>query len=291
MKYLLFITLLLSASPAFSQHLQQGKLIDSITGEPIAYATVFIKANPRKGVYSRENGMFTLSCKTTDSIAIVAIGYNTAYILPAITDTPLIYRLSRHTHALPPVIVSNNKAPDIPLGFHVNKKDIVFPGTLGGKIMVYIPPDQKYTALITSLHFSIAKPRGTSSKNNRGKLRVLLYAADTSSVNLIGESLLASELIISPQNKSHMFSVDVKDHHITMPSPGVYLGLEWLGEENNNSTNNIAPFYFRSQVITPFKTLESFFESAYYDPYLRIENKKLPIKYVPNFGLQVKKID
>ena len=74
MKYLLFTMFLLVSLNCFSQTVT-GKIIDSLTNSPIAYANIVL-LNRDHGTYSNENGVFTIDTKEDDKkLVISAIGY------------------------------------------------------------------------------------------------------------------------------------------------------------------------------------------------------------------------
>ncbi|MBW7952997.1 MAG: carboxypeptidase-like regulatory domain-containing protein [Chitinophagaceae bacterium] len=302
--------LLLISTFSYAQQVK-GIIEDSISGEKISYATVYIKNIPSKGCYSNANGVFNITCSTSDTLCIIALGYKKIFIPVDNTlfNSHTNFKLIRENKLLPEVVVTNAKRKTnnkISVGFHKRKKEISSPAILGGKIIVFIDSEiKKDEYIISKLFFSIAKPYpyyinrdGYSfgrKKFSKGSVRILLYDADT--VNNAGnfKRLLPEDIICEAELKNYLLKADVSKFNIAFPDSGVYLGLEWLGEKDSDTSvmvykYNIAPEYFSSRMNNP-KSLISSFANKFYDPYEIPENKNIPHKDVPNFGLELIKID
>jgi hypothetical protein len=74
----LFLLLLFCSIPAFSQHLINGKVTDSQTGDPIPFASVLLKGTSI-GMSTDFEGNYTLEVKSlSDSISAIYLGYLSA---------------------------------------------------------------------------------------------------------------------------------------------------------------------------------------------------------------------
>jgi hypothetical protein len=298
------LLLILFIKSGFAQSVR-GIIEDSLTGEKISYATIYLKNLPTKGCYSNAEGFFSISCCNSDTFCISAIGYKKTEVSasPIIDESLGHYRLIRENKPLPDVVITSKKCTancKLSLGFHKNKKEISFPGTLGGKIIVFIdsiPIEGHY--IISNLCFSIAKPypfyindgvHGVVSreKYSKGLVRVLLYDADTANNAGNFKSLLSEDIICLVALKNYLLKVDVTKFRIPFPDKGVYVGLEWLGEKNSNVDNNLAPECFESKSIK-YKKLNSFYGSNFYDPFEKSQNKSPSIRHIPNFGVELVK--
>ena len=108
-KTLSYLTLIFCALLSFSSIAQSlsSKILDSVTKNPIPYATVLIK---KKGVITNEEGQFTFlmdeSIQATDSLHISSIGYE-SLDKPISEFTEKVIYLSPKAIELREVIVSN----------------------------------------------------------------------------------------------------------------------------------------------------------------------------------------
>ncbi len=310
MKILNICLLILISTFSYAQQVK-GIIEDSISGEKISYATVYIKNTPSKGCYSNANGVFNITCSTSDTLCIIALGYTKVFV--PVNNTMLNsytnFKLVRENKLLPEVIVSNAKRKTnikLSLGFHKRKKEIRYPAILGEKYIVFIDSAiKKDEYIISKLYFSIAKPYpyyinndGYSfgrKKFSKGSVRILLYDADTVNNEGSFKNLLPEDIICEAELKNYLLKVDVSKFNIAFPNRGVYLGLEWLGEKDSDTSlmvykYNIAPEYFTSRNNNP-KSLISFFGNKFYNPFDVPENKKSIPKDIPNFGLELIKTD
>ena len=65
--------LLLACMQGLAQQLVTGRVVDSQTGEPIPFATVYVSEN--KGTLTNEEGRFTLELEEGDMVSISFMGY------------------------------------------------------------------------------------------------------------------------------------------------------------------------------------------------------------------------
>lgn len=239
----------------------------------------------------------------TETICITSIGYSKLCInvVDKGVDTP-IFKLKQENNILPDVIVGRDKyntSSKIIVGFHKKKKKTTYPGTKGAKIITFIDSAiNKDKFVISKLFFSIAKATPfeinqdgynlSREKYTNGIVRILLYDADTTKKAEKFINILPEDIICEIANKTHIFKVDILKYNIRLPEKGVYLGLEWLGEKNNDLVvDNITPNYFRSDKLNS-KNLLSFFGNSFYDPSVKFNTVS---KDVPNFGLELIKIE
>jgi hypothetical protein len=287
----IYLILLFSTSLKGYCQYSKGVVVDSASGQAIQYATIYIKSDPRKGTYSDEKGYFQIKCSPLDTLCISSIGYHGVSVVTAGAGYINHYTLIKDIVTLPSVLVSTKKqSTEISLGYYQSKKDITYPGTPGGKVCVLMNPVRdagKY--LISSLFFSLDRCR--IGEHSRGSFRILLFTIDSTVNEPIHQNLLPVELVFEKANTATLLKVDVAKYNIIYPPTDLYIGLEWLGEKNSTLSANICPCYFQSYNTSPFKTLNSFFGSAYYDPMKKKENATIIKKTVPNFGLIVTRIN
>jgi len=101
-------------------------------------------------------------------------------------------------------------------------------------------------------------------------------------VNGPGEELLPENIIIDLNRKVGKLEVDVSKYNIELPVNGIYVGLEWLGESENNKVINIHPGFSCSKHITSgFDSRISFFGR----PFVVVNSKYNNDLYVPMFGI------
>lgn len=272
-----------------------GQVIDSLSQNPIPYVTIYWKNNSKIATYSNSNGVFKIQNIKNDTLCITNIGYYNKQIINTEATDKVSVQLVKKINNLPTVIVSNAKKKKKEIGYHKDKKQATFKGTFGAKTLLLIKPTEnfyysKITNLLYKIAFSITIKNAKDSfyirKYHSGKVRILLYANDSTDTKYLTESLIPEDIIVDVPNKTHTLRVDISKYRIFIPSNGVYVGLEWLGEDfTDGKLLNISPGYWCSfKNNSDFKTISLFFDNK-----IQKSNKYVNIQLAPapNFGLEL----
>jgi hypothetical protein len=274
---------------AYTQKIH-GKIIDSITKEPLPLSTIILKNDNFSGAYANEDGEFIIIQKIEkDTLIISCIGYSRKEISikEFLQDYKSIIELTPTINQLPTFIARNVNVTPKEIGFIKLNKSIIQGGTKGGIVIVRIPNEiDTIYHKITSLNFTFAPNSDPVTKHNNGIVRIRLYDCDQNnyepSHNLLPEDIILTiPNPIFPWSKS-VINVDISKYNIQFPSNGIFLGLEWLGEKKNNLLYNISPVICYSRDITEYSSRASFFGREFINTFDARD------KRVPMFGITIK---
>jgi hypothetical protein len=223
MKLKIFILALLVSSQIFCQE-YKFVLLDSLSKKPLAFAHIFT-ANNNEGLTSNATGEVILKQGyKEEAITITHLAYCTKTLKKEVyNDT--IFLKQKNTN-LPEVIVQNKKVQT--LGY-TNLKKTHYITTSGENIILaqHIPNETGAAHTLKSLHYKIR-----SKKKDSLLVRAHIYSVDpiTKKPN---KELLSKSIIYPVRRKKGTLSIDIQDQYIEMPSEGLFIGLEWLGENND----------------------------------------------------------
>jgi CarboxypepD_reg-like domain len=273
----------------FNQEIK-GKIINTITKEPLPLSTIIIKNDKYSGAYANESGEFTIKQKLEkDTLLISCIGYFNKEI--SLNDylqlNNKIIELMPYEIKLPDYIVKNINSTPKEIGFHKLNKNLIQTGRKGEIIIVKIPNEAEtiYHKII-SLNFNFSSTSESNEKHNKGIVRVRLYDCDSNtnepSINLLSKDIfLTIPKLILPWSKK-LIKVDISEYNIEFPSNGIFLGIEWIGEQNNNLYFNINPAICYSSEVNEYSSRVSFFGRKFINAFDG-NNKQVPM-----FGITIK---
>jgi hypothetical protein len=288
-KLFIFFCIIILNINAYTQQIH-GKIINSITKEPLPFSTIIIKNDKLSGAYANEDGEFIIIQKIEkDTLIISCIGYlnKEISIKEFLHDYNSIIELTPTINQLPTFIASNINVIPIEIGFIKLNKSIVQGGIKGGIVLVRIP--NEYDTIyhkITSLNFTFAPSVEPGQKHNNGVVRIKLYDCDSNTYEP-SQNLLPEDVILTIPNplfpwSKDVINVDISKYNIQFPSNGIFLGLEWLGEKKNNLIYNISPVVCYSRDITEYSSRSSFFGRKFINTFDARD------KRVPMFGITIK---
>lgn len=223
MKLKIFILALLVSSQVFCQE-RKLIIVDSLSKKPLAFAHIFTDNN-NEGLTSNATGEVILKQGHKEEvITITHLGYYTKTLKKEVyNDT--IFLKEKNTN-LPKVIVQNKKVQT--LGY-TNLKKTHYITTYGENIILaqHIPNKTGAAHTLKSLHYKIR-----AKKKDSLLVRAHIYSVDPITKKPNKELLLKS-IIYPVCRKKGTLSIDIQDQYIEMPSEGLFIGLEWLGENND----------------------------------------------------------
>ncbi len=222
LKYLIFLFLFfLSVNTAYAQTTIEGRVLDSITKEPIPYVNIGI-IELRMGTVSTPEGFFELAYKSkSDSVTFSSIGYKPNRV--SINDLNVNSEVD-----LEPMIIMGDEirveakslGPLKVFGHKLDKKgrSIGYGSTkLGTEIGALI--QFKNLTSIESAHFTV---NFTGSDSMRYRLNI--YEVEN---GIVGQNYLKENiLIIGPQERG-TFSIDLDDYDLVVEGD-VMLSLEYI---------------------------------------------------------------
>ncbi|MCW4467541.1 carboxypeptidase-like regulatory domain-containing protein [Flavobacterium sp. MFBS3-15] len=210
-------------------------ITDIQTNQPVQFASVILLKNGKtlEGNYCDIDGKIQIdTTKAFDSIEFSCVGYK-PLILQKNELTNIIY-LEKEIIQLDEVIISSN-AEIKTIGYGDKKNNKKYRGiNKGGIVAVYIENPYKKPTRIQSFIFI------TQTKKYHIGYRFHLYSAiedkiwpgnEISSENITG--------ILKPGVKGHI-EIDLSGYDLILPSEGAYIGLEAIGEfdQNGNLVEN-----------------------------------------------------
>jgi len=281
-----FITL-----TSFAQDLTIRKIVAAARDhQPVKFASVAIR-NSNHGTYTNLSGEFSITCRSSDSLAISAVGYKKViYSCRSLPDTIL---LNEEVLQLPEVVVSatKHKQHSISLGLYNKKRTGAYTGANAAAL--YIANAGHLDLHITKVLFLLSKL--TWIYNKKPEFYKLLVRLKLYKRNAFysgpGEAILPQDITeeVSEKQTSIVFNID--SLNITFPADGIFVAIEFPGYYsdghftpfNSNDQNKYIQYNaaFTNQSDTPASWIR-----------LDYENDWRPLKtgdtvYNFNFGIEV----
>lgn len=262
----LFLSLICSQNIIAENKELTGKIINSKTNEIIPYATIAIPQN-NKGTISDSLGNFKLTINEQDlncKIYISALGYfnDSLQINEKNLDEVLIINLRPKTYSLTEIKVTPQKYKLFKFGItKPNKKGWWNYGMPGLQRAIYIPNNNKTECIISDLNVFI-----DTVGFPEAPVRVRIYSVKNNNIEP-DVDLLRSNVIIRNSKGGEFVTVDLSSHQIVFPENGLFVGIEWLYE-------NETYFYTKVMKRKSKKGKDNSFELRGYGPTLGITSKK-----------------
>ncbi|WP_319480991.1 carboxypeptidase-like regulatory domain-containing protein [uncultured Draconibacterium sp.] len=243
-----------------------GKIINSKTNEIIPYATIAIPKNS-KGTISDSLGIFKLIINEKDlncKIYISALGFfnDSMLINEQNLEEILIVNLQPKTYSLTEIKVTPQKYKLSKFGItKPNKKGWWNYGMPGLQRAIYIPNNKKEKCLISHLNVFIDTVGFPAAP-----LRVRIYSVQKNRI-IPDEDLLKGNVIIRNSKGGEFVAVDLSSHQIIFPENGLFIGIEWLYDNDS--------YYYTKVMKRKSKNgKDNSFELKGYGPTLGITSKK-----------------
>lgn len=202
---------------------QNAVVINSLNHNPIPFVNIQIGRN--SGTYSNENGAFEFNKQSKDTLRFSHISYNDYQI--KVCDIKDTIVLSPNDILLKEVKITNGKEITKYVDFPKrNSNQGSFPVQSKSEILALIIPDIKNeNAIITKLDFKFEKERFDNSKTKTA-LRINVY--DTEG-EYIKNKIFSTEAYIIDISKKDRIEVDLSQEFITLSKKGLFIGLEVIG--------------------------------------------------------------
>ena len=235
MRISLFIILFISFK-SFSQSKTSKIVVDIETRKPIPYVAIEIIENG-KGIYSDENGKFTIPLKNDESLKISHLGYKSISIKSEkIKDTLF---LKKNVINLNEVIVWSGKIKEKEIGYIKKKKTLrwhIRPQTqLATLIKLKNKINRSYiNEILIPINKIITGFKGKKltqkTEDFQSIFRVYIYKNENEKP---GKNLLSTPILINTnQNSNDVLKVNISNEFIEFPANGVFIGIEMIGDFN-----------------------------------------------------------
>lgn len=226
-----FLLFLLMGFLGFSQ--TKGTVKDSVTGQPIAYVSVWIE-NENIGTTAEENGEFVINTDDQNkNLVFSVLGYERKVC--KVSDAKSVL-LSPFSYELGEVIITSKKEKrQLEIG---KTKSVIQEAFDNGPRMdaKFFPYKKEYKKTKWIQKVTIL----TDSKVEDAIIKLHLYEVDEN--GFPGEELLSKDYIVTLQKGIFKHKVDVSEFNIQMPENGIFVAFEKLIIEKNKLERTITDY-------------------------------------------------
>ena len=226
MKAILFFILF---SISLSAQITKGVVKDSLTGQPIPYANIWVE-NENVATTSEEDGTFSITVANTKNLIFSALGYETRTLKA--TQVTLVF-LNPKAFDLDEVVISNSiGTKQNVIGLTENTVAQAFDN--GPRIDVkFFPYSSEYKKTPYLKRVTVY----TDSRIEDATVKLHFYKVDTNGYP--GDELLQKELIVKVKNGTKINKIDLSDFGLVMPKKGLFVGFEKLMIEKNKKEKTV----------------------------------------------------
>jgi hypothetical protein len=226
MKAILFFILF---SISLSAQITKGVVKDSLTGQPIPYANIWVE-NENVATTSEEDGTFSITVANTKNLIFSALGYEIRTLKA--TQVNQVF-LNPKAFDLDEVLISNSiGTKQNIIGLTENTVAQAFDN--GPRIDVkYFPYSSEYKKTPYLKRVTVY----TDSRIEDATVKLHFYKVDTNGYP--GYELLQKELIVKVKNGTKINKIDLSDFGLVMPKSGLFVGFEKLMIEKNKKEKTV----------------------------------------------------
>lgn len=226
MKAILFFILF---SISLSAQITKGVVKDSLTGQPIPYANIWVE-NENVATTSEEDGTFSIAVNKDKNLIFSALGYETRTLKA--TQVTQVF-LNPKAFDLDEVVISNSiGTKQNVIGLTENTVAQAFDN--GPRIDVKFFP---YSSEYKKTPFLKRVTVYTDSRIEDATVKLHFYKVDTNGYP--GDELLQKELIVKVKNGTKINKIDMSDFGLIMPKNGLFVGFEKLMIEKNKKEKTV----------------------------------------------------
>lgn len=225
------------------------------TAKPISYVTVLNK-NTNTGTYTDENGCFVVDLQKADSIIVSCIGFETLEISLKANNQEKIIFLNPIVYCINEVEIKATTEPQNRkhLGYDKYKYDLTISNAPGATFVSYIPNQEHLNLVIEEIIIPTKKRNAISKRNNinDGFFRIHLFSVDQNTKKPDKELLTKNEIFNTSDFSNQKIKIDISEQNILLPEDGVFVGIEWLGDNENTERHGWMPFLvFTMEISNP----------------------------------------
>ncbi len=207
------------------KYLIKGAIYEAGTERPVSYATVSVR-NHQIGCISDINGSFELVIGNTnlkDSLHFSSMGFEpiTIPVKEFMQYREKLIYLNGMTYEIPPAHVSSRNFKKVTMG---NSRKLssgsLYMDTNGQQAALFIDNDKGINGKILSVNYYLSVKGNTNAP-----FRVRIYRVD-SLTGMPGSDLLGEMVVVKPDIRRGLYSVDVGKFDIMVPENGFYIAME-----------------------------------------------------------------
>lgn len=237
-RVIIFGYFLLSSFHVFSQNSICGRVIDSLTLQPVSFAVV---STLTTGVYCDSLGNFELKNIQDEIINISCVGYQKKTISVNYNKCDTIF-LSSIISELPPILLGDYKwlkNKNLQIGELESKSKFLINVPNGLTIVKFFPRPKNATPyIISELKFKLSK---ATSVTPGFKARIRIFEAIDDKT--IGKEILNSNDIFTiDKGNINEVTLNLNRYSFQMPSNGCFLGIEFIGNISQNESDKSNSF-------------------------------------------------
>lgn len=226
----ILLLLLFSFSSVFL-HCQNHTFIvtDSISHQPVAYASVIFIQENYDGCYTNQAGEITIP-DSVKYIKIAHIQHVSKIVNPREINGKEIF-LSPISDNIQPVTPSGKKEKNV--GLNTEKKYLVFNGNSGWMLALYIPYQKNWKSPTISAIKCAVDKNPIFEGDFRALMRFDLQKPDPTSGNPSGVSLIKKEIIYDKNTFEENITIPLPEY-VEFPKEGVFVVVEWIGTDTKS---------------------------------------------------------
>lgn len=231
MKKLLCVYFIFNCTSINSQALCKAVLFDSITKQPVPFATLKV-LNKQEGTYSDSEGRFELSLNMADTVLITSIGYITKRTLLNNADTIFLQPFVKE---LPTVTTRNRKSTGIEIyGIRNTTTDLSWSASGRGEEFaqrIELPSENETTAYKLKRVF-------LKARHFNDDVPVLLHVYSVGNNGLPDKELLQNKYLITKKNfKGNYITINLEQENLLLFDKNIFISFEWLGKTSSTSSS------------------------------------------------------
>lgn len=212
---------------------QKGIVKDSLTGNPIAYVSIWVE-NENIGITSEENGEFHIGTNDKNkNLIFSALGYQKKTC--KVSESQQV-RLSPSAYELDEVAINNKKEKkQLEIGKTKNAIAEAFDNgpRMDAKFFPYYPEYKKTRWIKKAIIL-------TDSRIDDATIKLHLYTVDENGYP--GEELLSKDYIVTIKKGVTRSEIDLSDFSLEMPKTGIFVVFEKLLIKKNRVEKTLTNF-------------------------------------------------
>lgn len=208
-------------------------ILDSLSNKPVSYASVCFM-DKKSGTYANENGIF-FTHKINQTIQISHIGYYSQIIKLPVKDNTV--KLQPQTYFLNEITVRPGKKKIDEIGYYKFKSYFNINGFSGDELAVYFANSFNSEKTINQIIIGVNTDRRIKDAlgvNFVSVFRVNFYSTKENSTEP-DSMILKKDMLFTSEILEHKTKIDISEYHLKFPVNGIFVSIEWVGIESENT--------------------------------------------------------
>lgn len=208
-------------------------ILDSLSNNPISYASVYFM-DEKTGTYANENGIF-FTHNINQTLQISHIGYYSQIIKLSVKDNTV--KLQPQTYSLNEITVKPGKKKIDEIGYYKFKSYFNTNGFSGDELAVYFSNSFNSEKTINQIIIGVNTDRRIKNAlgvNFVSVFRVNFYSTKENSKEP-DRMILKKDMLFTSEILEHKTKIDISEYHLKFPINGIFVSIEWVGIESENT--------------------------------------------------------